>query len=60
MDNGKKTIALTRKIESQNKKNVFEAEKARRMLAYNCAMKRLVRNNKLEGKGNGGKGTYAG
>lgn len=46
MNNRKKTITLT--IESQKKKTIFEVERARRMLAYNCAMKGLVRNTSLK------------
>lgn len=42
MDNEKKTIVLTGKMELQRNKNIFEAERSRRMLAYNHAMKRLV------------------
>lgn len=44
MDNRMKTITLTGKVELQKKKNIFEEERARRMLAYNHAMKRLVCN----------------
>lgn len=44
MDNRMKTITLTGKVEFQRKKDIFEAERNRRMLAYNHAMKRLVCN----------------
>lgn len=44
MDNRMKTISLTAKVELQKKKDIFEAERTRRMLAYNHAMKRLVCN----------------
>lgn len=42
MKDKNRTISLIGAVEPQKKKHVLEAERARRMLAYNHAAKRLI------------------